>query len=117
MVARRVPATTLSLRKIRADLGLSRERMGRLLDVSAKTIERWEERDTLPASSLLTARLSKIQEVAQLGLTVYTAEGFARFLATPMAELRGRTALQLMAAGEFEPVLAALAADYEGLGY
>ena len=104
-------------RKVREELGLSRERMGRLLDVSAKTIERWEERDALPASSHIQSRLAKIQEIVQLGRTVYAPETFAQFLITPLTEFGGRTALQLIEQGEADSVLAALAADYEGLGY
>jgi putative PIN family toxin of toxin-antitoxin system len=51
-----------------------------------------------------------------LGLTVYGPEGFQRFLRTPLREFEGRTALQLLEVGETGRVLAALAADYEGLG-
>ena len=70
--------------------------MARLLDVSAKTIERWEERQTLLANSHLRSRLAAVHEIARLGRTVYTAEGFAQFLITPLAEFGNRTALQLI---------------------
>jgi DNA-binding transcriptional regulator YiaG len=40
MVAERV-AYTLRPDELRRDLNLSRERMARLVDVSAKTVERW----------------------------------------------------------------------------
>ena len=110
-------ARTPAPREIREELGLSRERMGRLLDVSAKTIERWEGRDALPASSQLQSRMVKIQEIVQLGRTVYAPEAFAQFLITPLTEFGGRTALQLIEQGEADRVLAALAADFEGLGY
>jgi transcriptional regulator with XRE-family HTH domain len=110
-------ARGLSPRRVRAQFGLSRERMARLLDVSAKTIERWEERDALPANSGARARLAKLQEIAELGLIVYTPEGFTEFLITPLGEFGGRTALQLIAQGAPDDVLAALAGDYEGLGF
>lgn len=57
------------------------------------------------------------REVAELGLVVYTPAGFDRFLSTPLAIFDGRTALDLLESDQAEPVLAALAADYEGLGY
>ncbi len=106
-----------SPRRMREDLKLSRERMGRLLDVSAKTIERWEERNALPVTRVLVERLAKMQEIIRLGHAVYTPEGFRRFLSTPLDEFDGRTALQLIESGQADRVLSALAADYEGLGY
>ena len=110
-------ARAISPRQIRRELGLSRERMGRLLNVSAKTVERWEARDTLPASSHPRSRLAKLHEIAQLGLTVYTPEGFSRFLTLPHPAFGGRTALQLIEQGQADGVLADLAGEYEGLGY
>ena len=104
-------------REMREALKLSRERMGRLLDVSSKTIERWEERSSLPITRALVERLAKIQEIISLGQTVYTPEGFRQFLVMPLAEFDGYTALQLIEIGQADRVIAALAADYEGLGY
>ena len=117
MALRQAPDPTFSPRRLRADMRLSRERMARLFDVSAKTIERWEERDTLPAGTRARNLLARLQEIVDLGLTVYTPDGFARYLATPLPAFGGRTALQLIEGGEADRVLAALAADYEGLGY
>lgn len=109
--------TTLSPSRLRGELALSRERMGRLLDVSAKTIERWEAQDRLPVSLHARSQLAQLREIVDLGLSVYTPAGFRRFLKTPLASFGGRTALQLIERDEAERVIAALAADYEGLGY
>jgi DNA-binding XRE family transcriptional regulator len=78
--------------ELRRDLRLSRERMARLVDVSAKTVERWEHQQSLSprTSSRIRVQLAQIQEVRDLGLCVYT---------------------------KADEVIAALAADYEGLGY
>ncbi|MBI4322390.1 MAG: DUF2384 domain-containing protein [Chloroflexi bacterium] len=111
------PEGHISPRQIREELRISRERMGRLLDVTSKTVERWEERSSLPGTRELVNKLAKIQEIVRLGQAVYTPEGFRRFLTTPLAEFDGRTALQLIEIGQADRVLAALAADYEGLGY
>lgn len=91
--------------------------MGRIMDVSAKTIERWEQRDAAPDSRFLKERLATIDEITRLGQMIYTPEGFYQFMTTPMADFDNLTALQLFERGEGERVLAALAADYEGLGY
>jgi DNA-binding XRE family transcriptional regulator len=118
MVAERVEST-LRLDELRRDLSLSRERMARLVDVSAKTVERWELQHNLSArtSSRLRTQLAQIQEVRDLGLCVYTPEGFRLFLRTPLSTFAGRTPLQMIEQGKSGDVIAALAADYEGLGY
>jgi transcriptional regulator with XRE-family HTH domain len=118
MVAERVE---IALRpdELRRDLRLSRERMARLMDVSAKTVERWERQHALPAraSSRVRAQLAQIQDVRDLGLCVYTPEGFREFLKTPLPIFAGRTPLQMIEQGKADDVIAALASDYEGLGY
>jgi transcriptional regulator with XRE-family HTH domain len=105
--------------ELRRDLNLSRERMARLLDVSAETVERWEHRRSLPprTSSRIRAQVAQIQEVRDLGLCVYTPEGFRQFLKTPLPTFAGRTALQMIEQGQADAVISALAADYEGLGW
>ena len=110
---------TLRPDELRRDLNLSRERMGRLVDVSAKTVERWEDLRALPpgASSRVRERLAQIQEMRDLGLSVYTPDGFQHFLRTPLPPFGGRTPLQLIEQGRIGEVVAALAADYEGLGF
>lgn len=117
MVAAHLPHQELQPRQLRSDLDLSRERMARLVDVSSKTIERWEERETLPASSRVRVQFSRLADVRDLGLTVYTPDGFKLFLKTPFPAFDGRTALQMIEAGAIDRVIAALAADYEGLGF
>jgi hypothetical protein len=52
-----------------------------------------------------------------LGTIVYTPEGFAQFLITPLPTFGGRSALRMIEQGQEGAVFAALAADYEGLGY
>ena len=104
---------------LRRDLDLSRERMARLLSVSSKTIERWEQRDALPlnASTHVQILFSQIKEMRDLGLTIYTPAGFRLFLRSPMPAFGGRTALQLIEQGQIEDVISELAGDYEGLGF
>lgn len=106
----------LDLTAIRSELGLSRERMARIFDVSAKTIERWEQRGDAPPSTADRQRLLQIREILELGQIVYTDEGLRLFLTTPMPVFDGSTALQMIERGEGERVFAALAQDYEGLG-
>ena len=53
----------------------------------------------------------------QLGLIVYTREGFDLFMTTPMAVFDNHTAIQLIEIGRGDEVLSAFAADYEGMGF
>ncbi len=110
------PGPALDLRAIRRALGVSQERMARLLDVSVRTVERWE-RGGLPLDSGVRERVARLREVAELGQEVYTPEGWQAFLVTPMPVFGGQTAIQLIGAGKADQVLSALAADYEGLGF
>lgn len=110
-------AVSVSLVHLRSDLQLSRERLARVLDVSAKTIERWEAKGEAPVGGSLHDRLIRLREIVDLGRTVYSEAGFTCFLNTPLREFDGRTALQLIQIGEADRVLAALVADYEGLGH
>ena len=106
----------IDLVRVRSELDLSRERMARLFDVSAKTIERWEARRSLPRNHAARKLLSELREMVDLGKIVYGKEGFHRFLAVPIPAAGQATPLQLIERGEIATVLALLAADYEGLG-
>jgi hypothetical protein len=44
-------------------------------------------------------------------------EGFKEFLSTPLPIFGGRSALVLLELGEYELVISALAADFEGTGF
>jgi transcriptional regulator with XRE-family HTH domain len=113
----RVSPLSAHPRDVRRRLDLSRERMARLFDVSAKTVERWESRESPPPSPHVRRRLVELQEIAELGHVVYTPEGFTLFLTTPFPTFDGRTALQMIEAGQADRVIAALAEDYEGAGF
>jgi hypothetical protein len=91
--------------------------MARLLDVSAKTVERWETLEHPPAGVRQRRDLALISEIVMLGRTVFSADGFVRFLNAPLPVFGGNTALQMMERGHTTEVLAALAADYEGAGF
>jgi hypothetical protein len=106
----------LDLLRLRSELGLSRERMARLFDVSAKTIERWETQGSLPRDISSRRLFVDLRELTDLGTLIYGPEGFHRFLALPFPECDGATPFQLIELGQIDSVLASLAADYEGLG-
>jgi len=104
----------VNVRRTRAALGISRERMARLLDLTAKTVTRLEEQERLPTSSATLTRLAKVQEIVDLGLVVFTPEGFIQFMSTPFPAFRGLTAIQLIERDEPDQVFGALVSLYEG---
>jgi transcriptional regulator with XRE-family HTH domain len=117
MAARRAPPEIESSpRALRERLGLSRERMARILDTSTKSVERWEAHATTPAAAA-RERLSAIAQIVDLGLVIYSPEGFQRFLTASIGELSDLTPLQLIEIGQSERVLERLAGDYEGIGF
>ncbi|MEY2831955.1 MAG: hypothetical protein RLZZ574_1213 [Cyanobacteriota bacterium] len=101
---------------IRQQLYLSQERMSHLLHVSCKTLWRWENSDT-SSSSKAKEHLAKLKQIASLAQKVYTQKGVGEFMFTPQEEFDGHTAYDIISLGEYDRVIAALAADYEGLGY
>ena len=107
----------LAPRTIRDALGISRERMARLLDVSTRTVERWEERADLPANSVSRTHLATLHEIVELGTIVYGLETLRRYLSLPMPGFGGRTPLAMIEQGEADRVYGAVAADYEGQGF
>ncbi|MCA9860250.1 MAG: hypothetical protein KC438_11035 [Thermomicrobiales bacterium] len=106
----------VDIAKLRADLHLSREKLARVFDVSAKTIERWEARHTLPSTAANRRLVSELREILDLGTVVYGKEGLRQFLLLPLPGNEGTTPLQLVERGRAEEVLAVLASDYEGAG-
>ena len=111
--------------QIRQKLSLSQEKLSSLLKVSSKTVNRAEKQHLPLKDADAQARLAKLDEIVTLGLMVYTVDGLKEFLTTPLSvfDLPGTTvrerytALDLMQLGEFDRVISALAADFEGLGF
>lgn len=104
------------VKRVRTDLELSREKLARVFDVSAKTIERWEAKGTLPKDAAGRRLLSELREIIDLAVVVYGNDGMRRFLALPLPGHDGVTPLQLIERRQSDVVFAALATDYEGLG-
>ncbi len=62
-------------------------------------------------------QVAKLKEIQELGLMVYTPDGFQEFLKTPLTVLGGRCAMELLILGDYEAVISALVADFEGTGF
>lgn len=104
----------ISVADIRHDLGISRERMARLLDVSSRTIARWEDQGQLPSNRWLVQVLVQLQNIIDLGLESLTPQGLHIFMTTPQPVFGNRAGVELVEAGEAETVYGELAGLYEG---
>ncbi len=109
-------SATLDPVAVRQGLALSQERMGALLQISPKTVSRWERGERRPSEEMLR-KVAKLKEIVDLGSMVYTPEGLNEFLSTPLPVFGGRSGMDLLRWGEFDLVIAALAADFEGTGF
>lgn len=109
--------TPYNLSEIRQQLDISQEQLSRLLRVSAKTVSRCEKENKQPRDLEQRQRLAKLQEIIDLGQRVYTPTGLKEFLSTPLPALSSRTGFDLIQLGEYEPILSALVADFEGTGF
>ncbi|MDQ3552975.1 MAG: helix-turn-helix transcriptional regulator [Chloroflexota bacterium] len=100
------------LRALRADLGFSQEALARALDVSARTVERWEG-GAGPGAPEMLRRVDQLAELATLGREVYGV-GLARFMTTPRRSLGHRTPAASVIRGDIEEVMGILTQAYEG---
>ena len=108
--------STALLHLVRNTLPISQEQVARLLKVSSRTVARWEKSNSGPERQEQRERLARLQEIIDLGTKVYTPEGLREFLSTPLPEFGNKTAFDMFFIGDYDAVLSALAADYEGLG-
>ena len=107
---------SLQLNYILVNFPLSREKLAQLIGVSPRTLNRWVKSGTGPERREHITRLSKLHEILDLGIKVYTTQGLRDFFKTPLPEFDHQTAFDILSIGRFDDVLGALAADYEGLG-
>jgi transcriptional regulator with XRE-family HTH domain len=100
------------LRGLRSALGFSRESIARVLDVSTRTVERWEGgANTENTRALL--RLDELREIVRLGQEIY-GDDLARFMATPRRSLGNRTPAAVLVRGDLDDILDILSQAYEG---
>lgn len=105
---------SLSVTRLRNTLGISRERMGRLLDVSARTIQRWEESDQLPTNCWVRAVLVYLGHILALGEEVFTPEGLQAVMSKPQPGFGGKSGLEMIHSGAAQVVYAQFAQTHEG---
>lgn len=104
----RLPA----LRTLRAGLGLSQESLSRALDVSARSVERWEAGAKTENAETIR-RIAVLSEIADLVREVYGDEP-AAFMSTPRKSLSGHTPREALLRGDLDLVLGVLARALNG---
>lgn len=101
------------LRALRADLGLSQESFSRALDVSARSVERWEAKGTTTADADTGRRVALLSEILRLAREVY-GNDVLLFLSTPRRSLGQRTPKEALVRGDLEAVRLVLIRSLEG---
>lgn len=91
------------LRALRSRLGLSRESFSRALDVSTRSVERWEARGARTEDPGTMRRAALLAEIAQLAGEVYHGDVEA-FMVTPRRALAMRTPKEAIVRGDLEAV-------------
>jgi transcriptional regulator with XRE-family HTH domain len=103
----------LEIRSLRGRLGLSQELFSRVLDVSARSVERWEAKEATRVDAETSRRLAVTQEILALAGEVY-GEGVGTFMATPRRSLAMRTPREAMVRGDLEEVRQVLVNALDG---
>jgi transcriptional regulator with XRE-family HTH domain len=101
------------IRTIRGQLGLSQELFSRVLDVSARSVGRWEARGVTRMHAETMLRLVVAREILSLAVEVYGSQ-IATFMATPRRSLSMRTPREAMIRGDLESVRRLLISTLEG---
>ena len=68
------------------------ETFGQILQVSARTISRWEKRKSSDKQIVESDNVRQVEKIISL-LRIYTQEGLRRFLSTPLC-MKERSTLQ-----------------------
>lgn len=101
------------LRDLREQLGLSQESLSRALDVSARSVERWEAAGATSASPDVARRVALVAEIAALADEAY-GDGVATFMVTPRRSLGMRTPREAVTRGDLEAVREVLIDTLDG---
>lgn len=95
------------LRGLRERLGISQEMLARVLDVSSRSVERWEA-GASPTDQRVLRLIDRIDEIATLGGEIY-GTGLATYMRMPRRALGGRSPAAALAAGDLDGVMGLLA--------
>jgi transcriptional regulator with XRE-family HTH domain len=101
------------IRTLRTSLGLSQELFSRVLDVSARSVERWEARPTATIAADTSRRLEVTREILSLAAEVFRGD-VATFMTTPRRSLGLRTPREAMIHGDLDLVRQILVNGLEG---
>ena len=105
----------LRIADVRTELGVSRERLARVLDVSSRTVARWEEQDQLPANRWIRQVLVQLHNIAELGHESLSPAGFRALMDRPQPAFGNRSGIEAIEQGDAEMVYRELAGLAEGL--
>jgi transcriptional regulator with XRE-family HTH domain len=101
------------IRALRSRLGLSQESFARVLDVSTRSVERWEAKGATTEDGETIRRVTVLEEISGLANEVYGAD-LDSFMRTPRRSLEMRTPKEALVRGDLEAVRQVLIRSLEG---
>lgn len=101
------------IRALRSRLGLSQESFSRALDVSTRSVERWEAKGASTEDGETIRRVSALEEISRLTTEVYGPD-VESFMRTPRRSLGMRTPKEALVRGDLEAVRQVLIGSLEG---
>ncbi len=101
------------IRALRSLLGLSQESFSRAVDVSARSVERWEATGARSGDAKVLRRVGLLAEISQLAAEVYGPD-VDSFMRTPRRTLAMRTPKEALVRGDLEDVREVLIQALEG---
>jgi transcriptional regulator with XRE-family HTH domain len=107
------PRAPGEIRSLRSHLGLSQESFSRAVEVSARSVERWEAKGARIEDGAILRRVALLAEIAQLAGEVY-GEGIDTFMRTPRRSLAMRSPKEALVRGDLEAVREILIRSLEG---
>lgn len=91
------PAGRSEIGRLRAELGLSQERLARLVGASPRSVARWEAAGSKVVPERAAAdRLTLLADVRDLGAATFGADGLRRFVASRQPLLEGRRVIDVL---------------------
>lgn len=105
---------TPSVARLRSTLGISRKQMGWLVDVSARTIQRWEDSGQFPSNRWVRTVLVDLDHILSLGEEVFTPEGLRIVMTEPQPGFDGKSGLEMIYTGGAKVVYTRFATTHEG---
>lgn len=103
-----------SMQDVRQALGISQERLARVLDVSTRSIQRWEAANELPTNRWVRSAYLKLGEITSLAEENFTRDGVRKIMVSGAPGYLDAPGLEMVEQGRADDVFGTLATTADG---